>query len=300
VKLTIVCVPLGGMAGGLMASRTLPAFGWRALYGIGGILPLALAILLWAAIPESPRFLAQRSGRWPELQKLLNRMQCAVPSNSAFRDSREWSGGRSSLRALFGPSLVRDTAGLWIAFLFCLGSIYLVFGWLPAMLSSQGADVAFASEGLAVYNFGGVVGVLIWAALITARGSRVPLLGAALACAATAVLIGLAPVHSGGMFLLAAIGLNGLLANALQTSLYAVAAHIYPTAMRASGIAWAAAIGRAEGILSSVFGAGLIASGAAAYWITIAASMALAFAGLVSIGNHIPRHREHKTAQRSF
>ncbi len=298
VKLTIVCVPLGGMTGGLMASRILPAFGWRALYEIGGLLPVMVAVLLWSAMPESPRFLAQHRARWPELAKLLDRLGCGVPANSAFQDSRE-SGARGGgrLRALFGPSLARDTAGLWIAFLFCLGSIYLVFGWLPAMLTAQGANVAYASEGLAIYNFGGVAGVLLWAALITARGSRGPLLMAALACAATALLI--LPVHSGGILMLAAIGLNGLLANALQTSLYAVAAHVYPTAVRASGIAWAAAIGRAGGVVSSVFGASVIASGAATYWIAIAISMVLAFAGVALIGRHIPAPEKYKTARRS-
>jgi len=266
------------------------------------VLPILVAVLLWSAMPESPRFLAQHRARWPELAMLLNRLGRGVPGNSAFEDSRELSGGAGSrVRALFVPSLARDTAGLWIAFLFCLGSIYLVFGWLPAMLAAQGANLAYASEGLAIYNFGGVAGVLLWAALITARGSRRPLLAASLGCAATALLILLvpAPAHSAGMLMLAAIGLNGLLANALQTSLYAVAAHVYPTAVRASGIAWAAAIGRAGGIVSSVFGASVIASGAATYWVAIAVSMVLAFAGVAVIARHIPGPEKYKTAERS-
>jgi AAHS family 4-hydroxybenzoate transporter-like MFS transporter len=57
VKLTMVCVPLGGMLGGLLAARVLPIFGWRGLYAIGGALPLLFAALMWAALPESPRFL---------------------------------------------------------------------------------------------------------------------------------------------------------------------------------------------------------------------------------------------------
>src|SRR5689334_16431008 len=32
VKLTLVCVPLGGMLGGLLAAQVLPRFGWRGLY----------------------------------------------------------------------------------------------------------------------------------------------------------------------------------------------------------------------------------------------------------------------------
>jgi AAHS family 4-hydroxybenzoate transporter-like MFS transporter len=74
VKLTIVCVPLGGMLGGLMAARVLPAFGWRALYVIGGAAPLLFALVLWWALPESPRFLVRRPAMWPRLGRLLTRM----------------------------------------------------------------------------------------------------------------------------------------------------------------------------------------------------------------------------------
>src|SRR6266576_2956864 len=71
---------------------------------------------------------------------------------------------------------LRDTLGLWFAFFACLHGIYLVFGWLPAMLSAHGLDVAAASSGLAAYNFGGVLGVLLCAAVVTVVGSRAPLL----------------------------------------------------------------------------------------------------------------------------
>ena len=162
VKLTLVCVPVGGMLGGLLAARILPGFGWRGLYAIGGLLPLLFAFVLWAVLPESPRFLARRPAQWPRLARLLNRMGHAVPAGAAFEDRTERGiVDRASLRTLFRPQLARDTTGLWIAFFFCLGSIYLIFGWLPAMLTAQGLDLATASFGLAVYNFGGVFGVLL-------------------------------------------------------------------------------------------------------------------------------------------
>src|SRR4051794_22690322 len=221
VKLTIVCVPLGGMLGGLVAARVLPALGWRALYGIGGAAPLLFALVLWSALPESPRFLAQRPARWAELRRLLMRIGHAVPDGSAFGDRAEHGrAARVSVRTLFGPGLARDTAGLWIAFFFCLGSIYLVFGWLPAMLTAQGLGVAAASSGLALYNFGGVLGVLLWTVLMTVLGSRGPMLSGALACAGSALLLLLVPIQAQGdrTWLMAGLFVNGLLANAVQTS----------------------------------------------------------------------------------
>ena len=44
VKLTILCIPLGGMLGGILAASLLPRFGWRGLYAFGGGLPLLLAV----------------------------------------------------------------------------------------------------------------------------------------------------------------------------------------------------------------------------------------------------------------
>src|SRR5581483_6588772 len=120
---------------------------------------------------------------------------------------------------------------------FCLGSIYLIFGWLPAMLTGRHLDLAAASLGLAAYNLGGVLGVLLWAGLVAFLGSRGPLLWGCLACAASALLLLAIPIHPGGghTVLIVCLGLNGLLANAVQVSMYAVSAHVYPTGIRATG-----------------------------------------------------------------
>jgi AAHS family 4-hydroxybenzoate transporter-like MFS transporter len=294
VKLTMVCVPLGGMVGGFIAAKVLPAYGWRALYQVGGVLPLAFALLLALLLPESPRFLVQNSRSWPRLQRLLGRMGRPVPEGNAFEDSGERKvAGRASIRELWSADHLRDTAGLWLAFLFCLGSIYLSFGWLPSLLTSQGVGVADASRALAIFNVGGVIGVLVWAGLVTKFGSRGPLLWGAAATAVSALLILFVPATSGGgsTLMLAALALNGLLANAVQTAMYALAAHVYPTAIRASGVAYAAAIGRVGGIFSSIFGAMIIGMGAGAYWGFVAVAMVIAFAGLALVGRHFPGER---------
>jgi AAHS family 4-hydroxybenzoate transporter-like MFS transporter len=291
VKLTMICVPLGGMLGGMMASRVLPAFGWRTLYQIGGGAPLVFALILWQVLPESPRFLARRQTGWPALVRLFGRMGHPVPKDSAFKES----SGRAEadpapIRTLLGPAHFRDTVGLWIAFFFALIAIYLVFGWLPTMLTAQGLDAASASSGLAIYNLGGVLGVLVWAILVTHLGSRGPLLSGALATAGSALAILLVPVQvqGGHTLLMVALGLNGLLGNAVQTSMYALAAHIYPTRVRASGVAYATAIGRVGGLFSSLAGAAVIGQGASAYWGSLAAAMVCSFAGLAWVRSHFP------------
>ena len=292
VKLTLVCVPLGGMLGGVLAAAILPTLGWRGLYGIGGALPLVFAAVMWTALPESPRFLVRRPGRWPQLARLLTRIGHTLPTGATFVDRSEREPEHTgSLRALFSQGLARETVGLWIAFFFCLGSIYLVFGWLPTLLTVRSLDLATASLGLAVYNLGGVLGVLVWAVLVTMLGSRGPLLSGALACAGSALALLLIPIQAHGdhTLLITCLGINGLLANAVQTSMYALAAYVYPTTIRATGVAYCSALGRTGGLLSSLFGSTVIQAGPGVYWQALAIAMVFAFAGLAWVRSHYPR-----------
>lgn len=299
VKLTIVCVPLGGMLCSAMAIWVLPRFGWSGLYVIGGVLPLALAVLFLAVLPESPRFLAHNVARWPQLVRLLNRIGHSIPGGTAFEDTTEREEAtHASARALFSGRLARETIGLWIAFFFCLGSIYLVFGWLPAMLTNRGLSPSTVSAGMLVYNLGGVLGVLIWATLVPLLGSRGPLVSGALAGAASALAFLIVPIQSHGdhRLLIFCLGINGLLANAVQTSMYALAAHVYPTSIRASGVAYSAAMGRIGGLLSSLFGSYIIQAGVGTFWQTLAVAMVLAAAGLAWVRSHYPAIRKLDTA----
>ena len=300
VKLTVICIPLGGMLGGLIAARVLPALGWRALYCIGGAAPLLFALALWVLLPESPRFLARRPSGWAALRRFLKRAGHMAPSDSAFEDNAEsHSADRSPIKTLLGPAHLSDTAGLWVSFFFCLSAIYLVFGWLPTLLATQGYDVSATSTGLATYNFGGVLGMLVWAVLMTALGSRLPLLGGCLAGALSALATLLITLQAPAQrpLLLMAIGLQGLLANAVQTSLYALAAYVYPTSVRASGVAFASASGRVGGLVSSLFGAAIIGAGVVAYWGAIAVALLFACGGVALVRSHFPSLQTSRTAE---
>lgn len=294
VTFTLVCVPLGGMLGGVAAARILPVLGWHAMYMFGGMAPLALALLLLIALPESPSFLARQPNRWRELVSLLRKIGYPISDGTQFIDKRATvTGAKVPLKSLFAGGHLADTLGLWIAFFACMNGIYLVFGWLPAMLTAQGLDVATASSGLAAYNFGGVVGVLICAGVASLLGSRTSLVWGAVAGAGSAlVLFGLHIQPAGShTFLIAGLALNGLFANAVQTTMYALAAHVYPAEVRASGVASAAAIGRLGAMLSSFTGAAIITAGAGVYWSALAVSLIVTAVGLKAMRNHFPGAR---------
>ena len=52
--------PLGAMLGGLLNSYLITQLGWRAIFYIGGVAPLVLAVVLFFYLPESIKFLLVR------------------------------------------------------------------------------------------------------------------------------------------------------------------------------------------------------------------------------------------------
>ena len=290
VTATIVCVPLGGMLAGLFAHLILPAYGWRGLFLTGGVLPLALGILLLLTLPESPRFLARRPQRWAELSRLLARMSCPVSTDAVFTDTREQAAERhSGFTALFRGGRAADTISIWCAFFMCLLAVYSAFSWLPTMLTTQGLSVAVADSGLTAYNLGGVVGALGCAVAIARSGSRWPLLICSAGGALSAwFLLGVnVSQHTG--WLIFGLGVHGLFVNAVQSTMYALCAYVYPTGLRATGTASALAFGRIGAIVSAFAGALVITTGgASSYLAMLGAAMLIVMVALIMVKRHIP------------
>lgn len=293
ITATIVCVPLGGMLAGLFAGVVLPNLGWRALFFLGGALAVLLGFILLFILPETPRFLVRRPARWEELRRLVGRMSRPVPADIVFTDLGEQQiGKREGLLALFENGRARDTIALWCAFFLNLLAVYSAFTWLPTMLTSEGLDVAIAGSGLTAYNLGGVFGALICAMTITRYGSRWPLLLCSLLGAATALyLTGVNTKLETGI-LIAGFGVQGFFANAVQSTMYAVCAYVYPTTVRATGTASALAFGRLGAILSAFAGATVITIGGKdGYLLMLALAMIGLALSLAFVGHHIPARK---------
>jgi AAHS family 4-hydroxybenzoate transporter-like MFS transporter len=291
ITLTIVCVPVGATIAGLLGIRALPVFGWRTLFIIGGIVPVVSAFVLMRLLPESPRYLARHAGRWDELRRTLARMGHPTPAGAAFSDSSEQATGRASIRALFQPALRRDTVALFGAFFSCLLAVYLGFSWLTSLLTGAGFSPATANTGITAFNLGGVAGALAGGLVISGMGSRVPLLTMAAGAAAAAIGLALMRIDASQSVLpiLVMLTITGGLINAVQTTMYALAAHVYPSSLRATGVGAAAGVGRLGAILSGYAGAWAIDyRGSVSYFTLIAVAMAATFVSLAAVARHVP------------
>jgi len=284
VTMTILCVPVGGMLGGVAAAGILPALGWRTLFVVGGAGPILFALLLPLLIPESPRFLARRPDRRPELERVVVRLGGAAGPGTLFQDRAEQRTESASLwSGLLGPGFTRDTLSLWLCFFCSLLTVNMAFSWLPSMLAAEGRSLADSSAGLTYYNVGGIAGILVCGGFITLRGSRGPMMLCALGASASAVALGLFPALP-----VAAMGIHGFFVNAVQSTVFTLSNHIYTTRVRASGAAFALSVGRLGSLVAAFSGAPLVQSGRAAFLDALAVAMFGAFLALGLIRNHIP------------
>jgi AAHS family 4-hydroxybenzoate transporter-like MFS transporter len=294
VTLTIVCIPLGGFAASSMAAWVGPEYGWRALFIIGGVIPLVLAAVLAKVLPESPRYLASRRERWPELIRLLRRIGHDVPDDVSFVETRsaDAPAAKPTIGNLFAPRFLRDTTGLFGSFFFCLMVNYVAIQLVPSMLRDNGRfSPAAAAGGLQWVNVGGVIGAVVGALIIQRLGSRITMLGmSAIAVVCSMIMAGmkLDPLDTFalmGMFLI-----TGGLLNAVQTTMYALAAHVYPTEIRSTGVGAAVAFGRIGNVLAVyVGGYALDRGGPPGYFTCWAILMVLVFISLAVVKRHVPR-----------
>jgi AAHS family 4-hydroxybenzoate transporter-like MFS transporter len=295
VTATIVCIPLGGALAGELAAFVIPRSGWRALFIVGGALALVIAAILWKLIPESPKFLARHPDRWAELSRLLRRAGHDVPPDTTFASPGDIHVSATSQRmaSLFRGGFARDTVALCASFFFCLMANYAVILLLPALLTSGtvGFSQPAASRALAMSNYGGIAGALLGALVIQRIGSRI----AMLAMSAAAIVCGLVlagwpldPARATG--LMAMLALEGGLLNGVQTTMYALAAHVYPTSVRSTGVGLAVAVGRIGNVGAAYAASAAIdRGGPPAYFALWSVLMLLVLVALAGIRRHIPR-----------
>ena len=294
VTLTIVCVPLGGTLAGLLGIRILPIVGWRTLFVLGGIIPIIAAIIFRFLMPESPRFLARHPTRWRELVAVLGRMGHRLDEDVAFEDKSERSTAKVSIGSLFRKEFRHDTLALWAAFFSCLLSVYFGFSWLTALLTGAGFPTSVASTGITVFNFGGVLGALLGGIAIGRFGSRIAMLTMTAVAIVSNVLLAVTEIAPGTNLaqILVLLTLAGAAINGVQTTMYALAAHVYPSVVRASGVGSAVAFGRSGAILVGYLGPWTIAlGGTTAFFGAVAIMMTSTFVALALVQRHVPSHR---------
>jgi AAHS family 4-hydroxybenzoate transporter-like MFS transporter len=216
-------ITFGGVVAGAVAAQFLPTHGWPSLFIAGGILPIAIAGLLWLGLPESP----------------------------ALARTSEKAGGPSGVKAILAPELRAQTIAIWISFALVLMIVYLLSGWIPLLIKDQGYSTATASWIATATHAGGVIGGIFASLLLSKRSWSIVAIFAGCAAASLAII----SLHDWGIVGLSALLiLVGFFSTGTQNGLNGSCGATYPASMRASGLGWALGMGRVGSIAGPLVG----------------------------------------------
>jgi len=198
--------------------------------------------------------------------------------------------GRASVKVLWGAEYRRDSVGLWVAYFFSMLATYLFLSWGPTLLVTAGFDVSAASLGVSVYHFGGIICAVLGGWLMVRRGSRVVLSAYAIGVAVAGMWLFLAApgVDQSVGLVYAQLFLCGGCISGLQVLLYALAAQVYPVAVKATGVGVAALAGRVGAIVAAFAGAALLVEGEGAFYLTVVGVGLLVAVALTVVKRHSP------------
>ncbi|MEE9103236.1 MFS transporter [Pseudomonas nitroreducens] len=252
---------LGMASGGFVSAKLIPAYGWHSLLLLGGVLPLALAVVLLVWLPESARFLVVRNRGAERVKRVL--APIAPTEVVAARDfsvpEQKTVQSRNVFKVVFSGTYSAGTLLLWLTYFMGLVIVYLLTSWLPTLMRDAGASMEQAAFIGALFQLGGVLSsVAVGWAMDRFNPHKVIGLFYCLA-GVFAYCVG---QSLGTVTLLATLVLAaGMCVNGAQSAMPSLAARFYPTQGRATGVSWMLGIGRFGAILGAWIGATLLGLG---------------------------------------
>jgi MFS transporter, AAHS family, 4-hydroxybenzoate transporter len=271
----------GAMVAGFISFWLIPRFGWRSVFYFGGTIPLVIGVLMLFWLPESLQFLALH-GKDPEkLARWLKRVNPALTitrhTQFAVREGRQKG---VPIIKLFEQGRAGGTILLWTVYFMNLLNLYFLSSWLPTvatpLVKAAGVAASYASLVGSTLQVGGVLGAIVLGPLIN-RFGFVKVLTTCFALASIAIgTIGQPGLSLGLVFLVVFVAGLGIVGS--QSGLNALAATLYPTDLRSTGIGSGLGVGRLGSIVGPVLAGELIS----AHWTARSLFLAAAVPALIS------------------
>jgi MFS family permease len=238
--------PIGALAGGFIAAPLIPAYGWQMVFVIGGLSTLVMVAVVLLALPESLHFLIDRRPR--NALKQVNRILARL-GREAITDlphSQE-AAPRVRGREIFSPDLKASTLLLWFSFFMSMLTLYFLLLWTPQIIVNAGLPKEQGILVGATLNGGGLAGMLLLGHFARRFGLHRLIICFFLLAALSMVAFALIEASATVLLLLAFV--LGFFTVGGMIGLYSVAADLYPTKLRNTGLGWGIGIGRLGAIL---------------------------------------------------
>jgi AAHS family 4-hydroxybenzoate transporter-like MFS transporter len=254
VPALFIGMPLGGTISGFATAAMIPRWGWRSMFYVGGILPLAIALLLIVLLPESIQFLAAGIQNLSKVRRILGRIspQLATADVELGPSPEDRARRNVPVARLFTEGRAVGTLLLWLPYFMNLLLIYFTSSWLPALFRTEGMSASAAATAASFISFGGIFGCMGEGFFIKRSGAGVVLLTQYALAGLSLALLARLSVSFSVVLMLTFVA--GFMIIGAQGGLNALAASFYPTSMRSTGVGWALGVGRIGSIVGPLLG----------------------------------------------
>ncbi|WP_020607463.1 MFS transporter [Spirosoma spitsbergense] len=258
VSLVISGYPVGAVLSGLASATLIAESGWRAVFLVAGCITLLTLPFILILLAESLDFLlkAQPANALFRANRILRQLR--QPTLTVLPVLIVDQQAKSSINKLLsGPQRI-PTFWLWTALFMVFATLYFLTSWIPKLASNTGLSLELAIYSGTIFNVGAFVGILTQGYLSGRLGLRRTICGFLIGTAALMVGFGFV---SGSFWTLVILGMIGFGVQGGFVGMYAVAARLYPTQIRATGVGWAMGLGRVGAIVGPLIGGVLIGAG---------------------------------------
>ncbi len=253
VLVTLIFVGMGGGAvlASLVGGALLPVWGWRSVFYVGGVLPLALALVLARTLPESVRFLTERGADPARVRAILLRIAPDLGDTPITAAPPARRTG-VAVTQLFTDGRAAGTLLLWVPFFMNLLILYFILSWLPSLLRQAGMPVSAGITAVLSFSIGGIVGTTLQGPLMKSMGVFAAILSEFVASLGLVVLASV--IFANFPVMMAVTFVLGITVQGAQAGMNALSATYYPTTIRSTGVGWALGVGRIGSIVGPMIG----------------------------------------------
>ena len=238
---------VGAALGGFLAAYLVEDYGWRSVFSVGALLNGILFIAVYFLLPESLAYLLNRQpdGGLPRANAIIAKLGGVELTAWPERERQADSAG--GVKMLFQRDARQWTLLLWLATFSAMFGTYFLMSWIPKIVVDAGLSLEKAIWiGMSI-NAGGLVGILWLGYRSAVSGLRYMI---ALFMGLAGILMILFGFLGNQVTLLMAVAVAmGFFGQGGFIGLYSVAARLYPTSVRATGIGWAIGLGRVGAII---------------------------------------------------
>ena len=257
VSFILAGYPIGAILAGYLSNYILKYYSWEVVYIIFGIISIFFIPIIYFFLLESVDFLLKNQPKnalsrvnlilkkldFSKIDSLPNKVNLAskIPVNSLFQAKHIYS-----------------TIKLWTAFFFSFACLYFLISWIPKMVTELGLSLELGIYSGTVFNIGAFFGIVTQGYFSSKFGLKKII---SIFLIVTFIIMTQIQHFFGSDWMLLIFGVLGFTIQGGFVGLYSVAARIYPTEFRTTGVGWGIGAGRLGAVLGPLVAGILIGTG---------------------------------------